>query len=112
MHVTHMRSCQRKENNLTQRSHVASSAACSTAVFEVGSKLAHTCSSPNTTYQSCMGRGCHVALQDIAQGQLLTTCYLHADDLVMSTFARLAGPGFWLLKVGKPKGNFAALDMI
>lgn len=61
---------------------------CRAALNYLGSKLPHTCASPNTYYQSFRGRCCHVALRDIAAGELLTTSYMPAQMNIMSTTAR------------------------
>ncbi len=58
---------------------------CRTALFELGSKLTHTCGAPNTKYQSFDGKGYHVALTHIAQGELLTTSYMDVLDVLMPT---------------------------
>ncbi|KXZ44416.1 hypothetical protein GPECTOR_68g388 [Gonium pectorale] len=58
------------------------------ALFPRGSKLTHTCGRPNTRYAALGGRGAHVALRDIAPGELLTSSYLGWPELLMSTAAR------------------------
>eukprot|EP00882_Tetradesmus_deserticola_P023423 GHRQ01025489.1.p1 GENE.GHRQ01025489.1~~GHRQ01025489.1.p1 ORF type:complete len:191 (+),score=111.43 GHRQ01025489.1:594-1166(+) len=58
------------------------------AMYKAGSKLAHTCGSPNTYYISYKGRGCHIALRDIAAGELLTTTYLVPEVQLPSVFGR------------------------
>jgi hypothetical protein len=57
-------------------------------MFPLGSKLTHTCGQPNTCYKSYHGRGYHVAVRDIAAGELLTTCYLGWGRRLGSTLAR------------------------
>jgi hypothetical protein len=57
-------------------------------MYKAGSKLTHTCDSPNTYYISCAGRGCHIALRDIAAGELLTTTYLVPEMQLLSVFGR------------------------
>ena len=54
------------------------------ALFAVGSKFTHTCGQPNSIFKSCGGRGYHVALRDIAAGELLTTTYLEGGAMLMS----------------------------
>eukprot|EP00967_Tisochrysis_lutea_P017349 scaffold19665_cov14-Tisochrysis_lutea.AAC.2 len=71
------------------------------AVFKFGSKLAHTCNQPNTNlskhaqltcalrYKSSDdGYGCHIAVRDIKNGDLLTTSYIDEEHLLCSTSAR------------------------
>ncbi|WIA10294.1 hypothetical protein OEZ85_010488 [Tetradesmus obliquus] len=58
------------------------------AMYKAGSKLAHTCDTPNTYYLSYKGRGCHIALRDIAAGELLTTTYLVPEVQLLSVFGR------------------------
>ncbi len=58
---------------------------CRNALFELGSKLPHTCGAPNTQYQSCGAQGYHVAMTHIAPGELLTTTYIKALDALMPT---------------------------
>lgn len=53
---------------------------CRSAVYELGSKLPHTCGAPNTQWRSFNGRCYHVALAHIAPGELLTTTYI--DDVL------------------------------
>ena len=62
----------------------------SSALFELGSKLAHSCCN-NTSYTSRRhpGSGCHIALSPIAAGDLVTTNYL-GDWTLMSTPQRQA----------------------
>jgi hypothetical protein len=55
------------------------------ALFAVGSKFTHTCGQPNSVFKSCGGLGYHVALRDIAQGELLTTTYLEGGPMLMAT---------------------------
>lgn len=57
-------------------------------MYKAGSKLAHTCDTPNTYYLSYKGRGCHIALRDIAAGELLTTTYLVPEVQLLSVFGR------------------------
>lgn len=59
-------------------------------MFSLGSKLAHTCGSPNTQYKTYDGKGYHIALRDIAAGELLTTNYLDKRVQMMSTRMRCA----------------------
>ncbi|ODQ51152.1 hypothetical protein SAICODRAFT_157560 [Saitoella complicata NRRL Y-17804] len=56
------------------------------AVFELGSKLTHTCGSPNTEYSYSLteNRGRHIALRRIQEGELLTTRYLAGPVEMMS----------------------------
>ncbi len=58
---------------------------CRPALFRLGSKVAHTCGQANTEYYCSEGFGCHVALRDIAEGELLTTSYLQRKLLLMPT---------------------------
>eukprot|EP00878_Enallax_costatus_P010687 GHUV01011163.1.p1 GENE.GHUV01011163.1~~GHUV01011163.1.p1 ORF type:complete len:437 (+),score=141.56 GHUV01011163.1:225-1535(+) len=58
------------------------------AMYTQGSKLAHTCEIPNTCYKSFQTRGCHVAMRDISEGELLTTTYMPAELHIASTDAR------------------------
>jgi SET domain-containing protein len=57
-------------------------------LFRFGSKLAHTCGSPNTQYKTYSGKGYHIALRDIAAGELLTTTYLDKRVNLMTTRMR------------------------
>ncbi len=61
-----------------------------TALFELGSKLTHTCGAANTKYDAFGGKGHHVALTHIAPGELLTTSYFNLLDKLMPTFLRYA----------------------
>jgi hypothetical protein len=65
-------------------------AAARSALFRLGSKLAHTCAMPNTKYKSYDGVGYHVALRQIAAGELLTTSYFGWEQHLMSNPARSA----------------------
>ncbi len=57
-------------------------------MFELGSKLTHTCGAPNTKYQFLAGRSYHVALTHIAPGELLTSSYFEPMDAIMPTAMR------------------------
>ena len=61
-------------------------------LFELGSKLAHTCSFPNTKYKSFQfdhgAEGYHVAMRDISEGELLTTSYVEILHATWSKPAR------------------------
>ncbi len=70
---------------------------CRQALFELGSKLTHTCGAANTVYQSFGTRGYHVAMTHIAAGDMLTTCYLGPLDAIMPTPMRYVAV---LTKVG------------
>eukprot|EP01068_Selenidium_serpulae_P019084 Selendium_serpulae@DN6506_c1_g1_i1.p1 len=47
----------------------------SSALFELGSKLSHSCWS-NSCFHVVEGHGCHMALRPIAEGEMVTTDYL------------------------------------
>lgn len=60
----------------------------SIALFELGSKFAHTCGPPSSRYSSraytdkqgvSRKNGHHVAVRDIAAGELITTSYFHGQ---------------------------------
>ena len=69
----------------------------SSVVYRLGSKLAHTCGSANTTYRSYAGKGplfgYHIAVKAIEAGDLLTTCYLGERHLLLPTRTRCAAAG-------------------
>lgn len=61
-------------------------AAAVPALFELGCRIAHTCGPPLLAYRSrdvpevYRGKGCFVALREIAAGELLTVSYIAAED--------------------------------
>jgi hypothetical protein len=68
-------------------------------MFSMGSKLTHSCGAPSTAYKSFDGRGYHVALRDIAQGELLTTSYLSWSQRLNPTPVRSAADCMRILTV-------------
>lgn len=64
-----------------------------TAVFRLGSKLAHTCGIANTEYKTYNGKGYHIAVRAIEAGELLTTSYSGSRERLMSTAMRWVTPG-------------------